>query len=331
MKTIQKKRVFSGIRATGRLHLGNYLGAIKGMLALQGDPTYETLYMVADLHTLTTPYDVVALRKNRREIIIDYLSAGLDPKKSILAQQADNPHAELAFYFSSVMTVARMQHLPTFKDKASQYPDHVTMALLNYPILMAADILMYKAEKVPVGIDQEPHLEVAREIARKMNQEYGTDFPEPQRFKTTGEYIPSLLGEGKMSKSVEGSYINLVDDLAVIKKKIAKIPTDSGTLGGVIPTEGGVGNLFTLFKLFFDKETFIHYVEAYRNKVIRYSEMKEKLATAIYNELQPFQEKRRYFEEHPAEVDAIIADGNARARAIAEKTVLEVKKKMGLL
>lgn len=328
---MKKKRVLSGIRATGRLHLGNYLGAIKGMLALQDDPNYETLYMVADLHTLTTPYKVDALRKDRREIIIDYLAAGLDPEKSILFQQAASPHAELAFYFSSVMTIARMQHLPTFKDKVKQHPDSATMALLNYPCLMAADILIYKADSVPVGIDQEPHIEVSREIARKMNQEYGTDFPEPQRFKTTGEYIPSLLGEGKMSKSVEGSYINLTDDFDTIKTKIAKIPTDSGTEGGAVPTDGGVGNLFTVFKLFADKETFVKYVIDYREKRIRYSDMKKDLAELIYKDLQPFQEKRKYFEEHPEEVDAIIAEGNAKARAIAEETIIEVRHKMGLL
>jgi tryptophanyl-tRNA synthetase len=175
-----KKRVLSGIRASGRLHIGNYLGAVKGMLELQNNPDFETLYMVADVHTITTPYDIETLRKNRREVILDYLAAGLDPNKSILFQQASVPeHLELAFYLSSVTTVAKMQHLPTFKDKVKQYPENVTMALLNYPVLMAADILVYKANMVPVGIDQEPHLEVAREIARRMNQDYGTDFAEP--------------------------------------------------------------------------------------------------------------------------------------------------------
>ncbi len=328
---MNKKRVLSGIRATGRLHLGNYLGAIKGMLALQEDPDYETLYMVADLHALTTPYNVEELRKDRREIIMDYLAAGLDPEKSTLFQQSESPHAELAFYFSSVQTIARMQHLPTFKDKVKQHPDSATMALLNYPILMAADILIYKADSVPVGIDQEPHIEVTREIARKMNQEYGTDFPEPKRFKTEGEYVPSLLGEGKMGKSIEGSYINLVDDLEIIKKKVAKIPTDSGTNGGAIPTEGGVGSLFTIFKLFAEKDRFIKYVEDYREKRIRYGEMKQELAETIYKDLQPFQEKRKYFEENPHEVDRIIQEGNEKAKSIAQATVREVRDKMGLL
>lgn len=327
-----RKRVLSGIRATGRLHLGNYLGAVKGMLALQNDPEYETLYMVADVHAVTTPYNVEELRKNRREVIIDYLAAGLDPQKSVLFQQADvSEHLELAFYFSSVVTIARMQHLPTFKDKVKQYPEAATMALLNYPILMASDILIYKAGLVPVGIDQEPHLEVSREIAGKMNQLYGTDFSEPKRFRTAGEYVPSLTGEGKMSKSVEGSYINLTDDSETIKKKVAKIPTDSGTVGGNIPQAGGVGNLFTLLKLFTDEEVFVKFVIDYREKRIRYSEMKQVLSEAIFHELQPLQEKRKYFEEHPEEVDQIIKEGNEKAREIAKATVREVREKMGLL
>lgn len=336
-----KKRVLSGIRATGRLHLGNYLGAIKGMLALQDDPNYENFYMVADLHTLTTPYDVDELRRNRREIIIDYLAAGLDPKKSVLFQQsANHTHAELAFYFSSVMTIARMQHLPTFKDKVKQYPDHATMALLNYPILMASDILVYKADSVPVGLDQEPHLEIAREIARKMNQEYGTDFPEPTRFKTTGEYVPSLFGEGKMSKSVEGSYINLTDDLEEIKSKLAKVPTDSGkgkiendlyfSTGATEPSHG-VRSLLIFVELFEGKEKRELYEKRYLSDGLRYSDLKKDLAESIYSELQPIQEKRRYFEEHPKEVDDIIAEGNNNATTIALQTMDEVREKMGLM
>lgn len=326
-----KKRVLSGIRATGRLHLGNYLGAVKGMLALQDDPEYETLYMVADLHAVTTPYNVEELRKNRREVIIDYLAAGLDPEKSVLFQQADNPHhAELAFYFSSVVTIARMQHLPTFKEKVKQYPQHATMALLNYPVLMAADILVYKGSAVPVGIDQEPHLEIAREIARRMNQDYGTDFPEPTRFKTEGEYVPSLSGEGKMSKSVEGSYINLTDDLETIKKKLAKAPTDSGTTGGPIPTSGGVASLFTLLRLFASTEIVKQFEQDYADGKIRYGDMKSVLAEAIDKELQPLQEKRKQFEENPLEVDRIIKEGNEKATIIAAETMKEVKEKMGL-
>jgi tryptophanyl-tRNA synthetase len=325
-------RVLSGIRASGRLHIGNYLGAVKGMLELQDDPSYETFYMVADIHAITTPYSVDDLRKNRREVIIDYLSAGLDPEKSVIFQQADNPHhAEMAFYLSSVVTIARMQHLPTFKDKVKQYPEHSTMALLNYPILMSSDILLYKADKVPVGLDQEPHLEVAREIARKMNQEYGMDFAEPTRFKTAGEYVPSLTGEGKMGKSVEGSFINLADSKDVIKQKLAKVPTDSGTIGGAVPQTGGVGALFALAYLFGGAELHQKYVQTYKDKTIRYSEMKADVTEAIYEELKPVQAKRKEYEGNPELVEQIIKTGNERATAVAAQTVREVREKMGLL
>jgi tryptophanyl-tRNA synthetase len=325
-----KKRVLSGIRATGRLHLGNYLGAVKGMLELQKDPTYETLYMVADVHTLTTPYEIEQLRINRREIILDYLAAGLDPEKSVLFQQAEVPqHIELAFYFSSVTTIAKMQHLPTFKDKVKQYPEHSTMALLNYPILMAADILVYKAELVPVGIDQEPHIEVAREIARRMNQEYGTDFPEPKRFATKGEYVPSLAGTGKMSKSVEGSFINLTDNIEQVQKVLAGAPTDSGK-GTTLPAAGGVANLFKFVELFQGEDRRKEYEAQYLSSGVRYGDLKKELAEAIMSELKPIQEKRRELENNPTYVNKIIAEGAEKARTLAQQTIVEVKQKMGL-
>lgn len=336
-----KKRVLSGIRATGRLHLGNYLGAVKGMLELQNNEGYETYYMVADVHTITTPYSIEELRKNRREVILDYLAAGLDPKKSVIFQQSEvNEHLELAFYLSSVVTVAKMQHLPTFKDKVKQYPQNATMALLNYPVLMSADILIYKGELVPVGIDQEPHLEVAREIARRFNQDYGTNFPEPQRFKTKGEYVPSLTGEGKMSKSIEGSYINLTDDLETIKSKIAKIPTDEGkgdiTLGNeyaysVSGKESkGVFSLMKLVQLFMGEEKLKELQDLYQGQGVRYGDIKQALSEAIFKELTPIQEKRKELESNPALVDRIISEGNEKARRVAKETIEEVKEKMGL-
>jgi len=323
-----KKRVLSGIRATGRLHLGNYLGAVKGMLTLQDDPNFETFYMVADAHTITTPYDIEELRRNRREVILDYLAAGLDPEKSVIFQQSEvSEHFELAFYLSSVTTIAKMQHLPTFKEKVKQYPQHSTMALLNYPVLMAADILLYKGDQVPVGIDQEPHLEVAREIARRMNQDYGTDFPEPTRFATEGEYVPSLTGEGKMSKSVEGSFINLTDTLDEIKAKIAKIPTDSGQGSEVV---GGVKSLFEFIGLFEGEQKKQLLIDQYKTTGVRYGEVKEELSNAIFNSLQPIQDKRRELEQNPEYVNKVIAEGAQKARTAAQQTISEVKEKMGL-
>ncbi len=327
-----KKRIFSGIRATGRLHVGNYLGAVKGMLQLQEDPNYEMLFSVVDGHAMTTPYDKEILAKKTYEVVLDYLAAGMDPKKSVLIVQSKvmDLHAELMFYFSTVTTMARMQHLPTFKEKVKQHPGNVTMALLNYPVLMAADILGYKGELVPVGVDQEPHLEVAREVARKMNDRYGTDFPEPKRFATKGGYVPSLLGEGKMSKSVEGSYINLTDDLKTIKKKLASAPTDSGK-GEKVPTEGGVANLLQFVELFEGKKEREKYEKEYVTKGVRYGDLKTELAEVIFKVLEPIQKKRKELEAKPEYVQKIIDEGAGKAREIVQETVSEVKKKMGLI
>lgn len=326
-----KQRVFSGTRATGRLHLGNYLGAVKGYIELQNRDDLDCIYMAVDLHTITTPYNHRELNQATRNIIIDYLAAGLDPEKSIItAQSLVWEHAFLAFLFSSVMSMYRMQHLPTFKDKVKQHPDSVTMALLNYPVLMAADILLYKANLVPAGIDQEPHIEVSREVARKMNETYKTDFPEPKRFTTPGEYVPSLKGEGKMSKSIDGSFINLTDDLETIKKRLAQAPTDSGQ-GKVIPEKGGVANLLTLVELFQGKNLKQEYEAAYLGSGLRFGELKKSLAEAIFDELSPIQAKHRALTANPKLVDEIIHEGAKKAGSIASRTIEQVRAKMGFL
>lgn len=323
------KRVYSGIRATGRLHLGNYFGAVKGMLALQD--SYDCVFSVADLHTITVPYQPDTLQVSVRNIILDYLAAGLDPEKCTLEIQSQVPqHTELAYLLSTIYPVSRLEDLPTYKEKKAQYPKYVNMGLLYYPVLMAADILLYKAELVPVGIDQEPHIEVAREIARKFNSMFGQTFPEPQRFKTEGEYVPSLTGQGKMSKTAEGSFINLTDDLETIRERLAGASTDSGTIGGELPKIGGTANLFTFLKLFkLDKEC-IKFEQDYKDKKIRYSELKEVLAEAIYRELQPFRKKRKEFENNPTLINSIIENGRIKCSQMAEETMKEVRGKMGL-
>lgn len=325
-----KKRVYSGIRATGRLHLGNYLGAVKGMLALQD--AYDCVFSVVDSHTITVPYDPKTLQQSIREIVLDYLAAGLDPKKCNLEIQSRIPeHIELSYYLATIYPVSRLEDLPTYKDKKAQYPKYVNMGLLYYPVLMAADIMLYKAELVPVGIDQEPHLEVTREIARKFNSMFGETFPEPVRFKTEGEYVPSIAGSGKMSKSVEGSFITLTDDLETIKKRLAGAPTDSGTTGGEVPKEGGVANLFKMLSLFKAIELYKKYEQDYRDGKIRYGEMKSDLAEVIFKELQPFQERRKEFENNTKLVDAILDEGNEKCRVQASATIKEVKRLMGLI
>ncbi len=322
------KRVYSGVRATGRLHLGNYLGAVKGMLALQ--ESYDCTFSVVDMHVMTTPYDAKTLKDSVRSVILDYLAAGLDPKKCRLEIQSRQPHAELSYYLATIYPLAPLEDLPTFKEKKAQYPKHVTTALLYYPILMAADVLLYKAELVPVGIDQEPHLEVMRECARKFNSLYGDTFPEPRRFRTMGEYVPSLLGKGKMSKTVEGSFINLADDVDTIKRKLAKVPTDSGTTGGDIPKEGGVSSLFSLLALFNQNDMHKKFKQDYFEGKIRYGDLKNYLSEAIAAELQPIQEKRKYYEENPTIVDDILEKSNEECTAITSATMREVKEKMGL-
>ncbi len=325
-----RKRVYSGIRATGRLHLGNYFGAVKGMLALQ--ESFDCIFSVVDLHTITVPYDPLTLKSSVREIITDYLAAGLDPKKCHLEIQSQVPqHTELAYLLSTIYPVSRLEDLPTYKEKKAQYPRYINMGLLYYPVLMAADVLLYKGELVPVGIDQEPHLEVMREIARKFNSMFGQTFPEPTRFKTDGDYIPSLLGEGKMSKSVEGSYINLTDDLETIKRKIAKVPTDSGTLGGPIPETGGVRSLYILFKLLAPDEAERVFEKPYREGKIRYQAVKERLVKIIFDMLKPFQEKRKIFKEDSRLVDSIIEESLEKCQDMADATMKEVRGKMGLV
>lgn len=326
---MDKKKVYSGIRATGRLHLGNFFGAVKGMMELQDK--FDCVFSVVDLHAITTPYDPETLQGNVRDVILDYLSAGLDPEKCLIEIQSKVPeHTELAYLLGTIYPVSRLEDLPTYKDKKAQYPKYVNMGLLYYPVLMAADIMLYKADLVPTGIDQEPHLEVTREIARKFNSIYGDTFPEPQRFATSGEYVPSLAGEGKMSKTVEGSSILLTDSLEEIKGKIAVVPTDSGEVGGDVPESGGVATLFTLLRLFEKNELHTKYTQDYKDKSIRYSDMKEQVSEAIFEELKPIQEKRKKLEQE-FDLDEMINAHTKICREVASATLTETKQKMGLL
>ena len=332
----EKKKVYSGIRATGRLHLGNYFGAVKGMMELQDK--YDCVFSVVDLHAITTPYEPETLQQNVKDVILDYLSAGLDPEKCLIEIQSRVPeHTELAYLLGTIYPVSRLEDLPTYKDKKAQYPKYTNMGLLYYPVLMAADIMLYKADLVPTGVDQEPHLEVTREIARKFNSMFGVTFPEPQRFKfgsdsigVGGEYVPSLTGEGKMSKTVEGSSILLTDSLDEIKKKIAVVPTDSGELGGKVPEEGGVATLFSLLKLFEKDELYKKYAQDYIDKKIRYSDMKQQISEVIFDGLKPIQEKRKKLEEE-FDLTEMIKEHTKICRKVASDTLTETKQKMGLL
>ncbi len=324
-----EKRVFSGIRSSGRLHIGNYFGAVKGMLALQD--THDCVFGVVDCHGITTPFNPQNMQKEIREVVLDYLAAGLDPKKCHLMIQSQVPeHIELSYFFATIFPVSRLEQLPTYKEKKIENPNYVNLGLLYYPILMAADILIYKADKVPVGKDQLPHIELTREVARKFNSMFGKIFPEPQAYLTKGALVPSLLGEGKMSKSLKGSYILLTDDLKSVKEKLAKAPTDRG-FGKSIPKEGGVANLLFFVELFMGEKVRKEYEKQYLSKGIKYSELKEKLAKAVFEALQLIQERRRYFEDRPKLVDEILEEGRIYCSKLAKGTLLEVKKVMGLV
>jgi len=328
----KKHRVFSGLRPTNIVTLGNYLGAIKGQIELQEKKDYDCIYSVVDLHGITTPFDPKTLQKQIRNLVLDLLGAGLDPKKCHLMIQSQVPeHVGLAYLLGTIYPVSRLEDLPTYKDKKKENPDYINMGLLYYPVLMAADILVYKADTVPVGKDQLPHIEVAREMARIFNRMYSKTFPEPKAHLTPGAVVPSLKGEGKMSKSIEGSYILLTDDLQTIRKRLAGAPTDTGK-GSVVPKEGGVANLLTLVELFEGKEVRKEYERQYLNdEGIRYDRLKDNLAVAIYKELQPIQERRKYYEDNPELVDAILEEGREYCSQIAQETLSEVKKEMGLV
>lgn len=325
----KKIRVFSGTRPTGPLHLGNYFGGIKGYLELQERKDLDCLYAVVDLHGITSPYDPKEYPQQVKELVLDYLACGLNPKKShLLIQSHIKEHLELAYYFSTIYPVSRLEQLPTYKEKKLSQPQYINLGLLYYPVLMAADILLYKSELVPVGKDQLPHLEVTREIARSFNNYFGKTFPEPQAYLTNSPYIPSLTGEGKMSKTKEGSYISLLDDLDTIRKKIAKVPTDSGK-GNVIPTSGGVNTLLTLVELFMGSDRRKKYEKEYLSTGIKYQALKEELAQNIYNFLKPIQKRRKYYENKTDLIKAILKEGEKYASSISRETIREVRKKMG--
>lgn len=325
-----KIKVFSGTRPTGPLHLGNYFGGIKGYLELQERKDLDCLYAVVDLHGITSPYSPKEYPNQIKELVLEYLACGLDYKKAHLIIQSQIPeHLELAYYFSTIYPVSRLEQLPTYKEKKSQQKNYINLGLLSYPILMAADILLYKAELVPVGKDQLPHLELTREVARNFNRLFGQTFPSPEAYLTKSSYIPSLTGEGKMSKTKPESYISLIDDYQTIKKKIAKVPTDIGK-GKKLPTKGGVLTLLILVELFEGEERRKDYEKLYLSTGIHYQSLKEELADCLYKQLKPIQEKRQYYLKNEQLVKKILQEGQEYARQIALKNIQEVREKMGI-
>lgn len=322
-----KKTLFSGIRPSGKIHLGNYLGAIKNWLALQ--ETRRAVFAVVDLHGMTTPFDPAKRQNEIREVLADYLALGLDPKKCLIIVQSHLPeHLELAWILSTITPVSWLERVPTFKEKIREHPGFVNLGLLSYPVLMAADILLYKAEEVPVGDDQVPHIELTREIAKKFNSTFADIFPYPKPILSSGKRIMSLTHPNeKMSKTGDEG-IALSDEPSEIARKMKRAVTDTGEKGDAISP--GTANLFTLLAEFTEPSVYEKFKRTQEAGTIRYSELKEALAKKIATYFKPYREKRAKLLADPKKIDRILAASEKAARRIAEKNLVEIKKACGL-
>jgi len=324
-----KGRVFSGARPTGRQHLGNYCGAIKNYVALQED--YECIYCVVDLHALTTLRDTHELKQNTYEMVLDWLAAGMDPKRSIIFVQSHVPQVtELHTILSMVTPMGWLTRLPTFKEKVRQQPDNVNYGLLGYPVLMAADIALYKADTVPVGEDQLPHLEFTREIVRRFNFQFGETLIEPQAKLTETPRIIGLDGVNKMSKSLD-NHIELAAMPKEIRRRVMTMVTDPARRYKTDPGHPEICNVFALHKIFSADLGAVAQIETdCRNAEIGCVEHKKLFAEDLIQALTPFRERRAALARDPDLVWRILADGAARAKAIAQETISEVKSRVGL-
>jgi len=322
----------SGIRSTGFLHFGNYFGAIRNYVRMQD--TYNCFFMVADLHSLTTHPDTKELKLNVNRVLAENIASGLDPEKVTLYCQSQVPEtAELYLFLNMLAYKGELEKTTTFKDKARQHPQNINAGLLTYPVLQAADILLHRAALVPVGKDQEQHLEMARTFANRFNHRYGEVFPEPQAFNFGEDLVkvPSLDGTGKMSKS-ENQYatIYLSDDDDLIRKKIKKAKTDTLPENPNTPKSEVIGNLFQLMELVSSKEVIRKFDEEYHNRTIRYGDLKEQLAEDMIRFIAPIREKARTIYDDEDYLKQVMARGAAKARDSAQSTMELVKRVMGL-
>jgi len=323
-------RIFSGIRPTGGLHIGNYLGAIKQWISFQ--ESNECVFCIVDLHAITTPYEPKELQKNILETTAVYLAAGINPEKSIIFVQSEvKEHAELAWLLGTITPMGELSRMTQFKEKSKQHKDYINAGLFNYPVLMAADILLYKAEAVPVGKDQEQHVELSRTIAKKFNQKFGKVFPEPEAIlPKVGAKIMSLTDpKKKMSKSDDPkSCISLFDSPEDITKKILSAETDSGKeVLYNVTKKPGISNLLTIYSLLTDKST-QNLEKQFKGK--GYGDFKKSLAKVLIDYLEPFRRKQKELQTRDVYVKEILNKGASRARTIAETTMKEVREKMGL-
>jgi tryptophanyl-tRNA synthetase len=324
--------VMSGIRPTGFLHLGNYFGAIRNYVKMQDD--YECYFMVADLHSLTTHPDTKGLKNNVRRVLAENIACGLDPQKVALYCQSHlYQTAELYLYLNMLAYKGELEKTPTFKDKVRQHPDNVNAGLLTYPVLMAADILIHRAKYVPVGKDQEQHLEIARNYVNRFNHRYGEVFPEPFAFNFNKDLIkvPSLDGGGKMSKSENNiATLYLADEDDAIRKKVMKAKTDSGPSENNSIKPPYIENIFLLMKLVSSDEVISKYEDAFNNCTIRYGDMKKQLAEDMVAFISPIRQKINSILNDEAYLENVMKSGAAKAIKSAETTMKLVRKSMGL-
>ena len=323
-----KNRVFSGARPTGRQHIGNYLGAIQNYVKLQEE--YECIYCIVDIHALTTLEDFHNMQYNIREMMYDWLAAGLDPNKSILFVQSHVPEVtELHLLLSMITPLTWLTRVPTFKEKVRQQPHNVNYGLVGYPVLQTADIILYKADLVPVGEDQLPHLELAREIVRRFNHLVAPVFPEPQAKLTSTPLIGGLDGENKMSKSLD-NHIELASSAEETRQRIMTAFTDPQRLRRKDPGRPEICNIYSLHG-FYNPEKLEEIAEGCRSAAIGCVDCKKLLVDALNADMEPFRELRAEFAAKPEQVEKMLAEGANRARVIARETIREVKEKMCLL
>ena len=332
-----RKRVLSGMRPTGKLHLGNYMGALHNWVRLQNQPDYECYFFIADWHALTTDYaDPSLIADNRREVILDYLAAGLDPDRSVLFVQSDvKQHAELHLLLSMITSIGWLERVPTYKEQQENLRDRdlSTYGFLGYPLLQSADILLYQPAFVPVGQDQAAHVELTREVARRFNQFYkapdGSEIlPEPQVLLTPSPKLPGTDGR-KMSKSY-GNTILLTDPEADIRSKLKTMVTDPARIRRKDPGNPDKCPVGDLHKIFSSQETLAKVYDGCTTAGIGCIECKGWAADAIVAHVAPIHERRAHLEQNPALVTEILAAGNQRAAARAEQTMQQVRAAMGL-
>ncbi len=330
--TLPSNIVMSGIRPTGMLHLGNYFGAIQNYVRMQEE--YECFFMVADLHSLTTHPDTSTLKANVKRVLAENIACGLDPNKATFYCQSHiHETAELYLYLNMLAYKGELEKTVTFKDKARQHPENINAGLLTYPVLQTADIILHRASYVPVGKDQEQHLEMARNFVNRFNHRYGEVFPEPHAFNYNQELIkvPGLDGTGKMSKSENNmSTLYFADDDDAIRKKVMKAKTDNG------PTEKNsikpdyIENIFMLMKLVCSEDVISKYEADFNNCTIRYGELKKQLAEDMVNFMSPIRQKATDILANDAYLTEVMQKGAQKAQESAQKTMKIVREAIGL-